>query len=116
MGVVLFLLLGIIALGYFWVKRRYSYWSDRGYLSPASEFPFGSLKGVGTKVAQADAMNEIYKKYKGKAAAVGIYVFLEPAIMPLDPELFKDILVREFSSFHDRGFYYNKEDDPTSAK
>lgn len=35
--------------------------------------------------------------------------------MILDIELIKDIFIREFSSFHDRGFFYNKEDDPLSA-
>lgn len=116
MSFVLYLLLGVLALGYLWVKKRYSFWADRGYLSPPSSFPSGSLKGVATKATLAETMDVIYKEYKGKAPAIGIYTFLEPAIMPVDPELIKNILVRDFSSFTNRGFYYNKEDDPTSAK
>lgn len=36
-------------------------------------------------------------------------------MIPMDPELIQNLLVREFSSFHDRGIYYNKKDDPLSA-
>lgn len=61
-------------------------------------------------------MNIYYRKYKSKAPVVGLYFFFQPMLLLLDPELFKNILVRDFASFHDRGFYYNKEDEPTSAK
>jgi cytochrome P450 family 6 len=116
MSVFLYLVLGIVALAFLWIKRRYNFWAERGFLSPQSSFPFGSLKGVGSKLTACETIDVIYKQFKGKAPAVGIYFFVEPTILPLDPELYKNILVRDFSSFHDRGFYYNKEDEPTSAK
>lgn len=116
MGVILYLLIGVIALVYYLVKKRYSYWTDREFLSPSSSFPFGSLKGVGSKTTLAEKLDTIYKNYKGKTPAVGMYFFLHPTIIPIDPELCKNIFVRDFASFHDRGFYYNKEDDPVSAK
>lgn len=116
MGVILYLILGVIALAYYLIKKRYSYWTDRGFVSPSSRFPFGHLEGVGISTTIAEKMNVIYKDNKGKAPAVGLYFFLSPAILPIDPELCKNILVRDFSSFHDRGLYYNKEDDPMSAK
>lgn len=116
MGFILYLLAGLLALAYFWIKKRFAFWSDRGFASPKPTFPFGSLKGVGTKVTSAEAIDVYYKKYKGKVPVVGIYFFLSPTVLPIDPELLKNIMVRDFSSFHNRGFYYNKEDDPTSAK
>ena len=116
MGAFIYLLIGIIALGYYLVKKRYNYWSDRGFISSPGSFPFGSLQGVGIKMTLAEKTNAIYKKYKGKATAIGTYFFLDPTLMPIDPELCKNIFVRDFSSFHDRGFYYNKEDEPLSAR
>lgn len=116
MGVFIFLILGVVSACYFWVKNRYSYWSDRGFASPKPKFPLGSMTGVGSKVTSAEAMDVIYKKYKGKTPVVGVFMMFQPTILPIDPELFKNILVRDFASFHDRGFYYNKEDDPLSAK
>lgn len=116
MAFILYLLAGLLALAYFWVKKRFNFWSDRGFASPKPSFPFGSLKGVGTKMTSAEALDVYYKKYKGKVPVIGIYFFMSPTVLPIDPELLKNIMVRDFSSFHNRGFYYNKEDDPTSAK
>lgn len=112
---VLYSLLGIAGLAYIWVKRRFSYWADRGFLSPPSVFPWGSLKFESNENS-CIGIDGIYKKYKGKVPAVGIFFFLEPTIVPLDLELYKNIFVRDFASFHDRGFYYHKEAEPTSAK
>lgn len=111
-----YFVLGIIALIYLWIKKRYNYWNDRGFLSPPNDIPFGSIKGVGQTITSCEATDKIYKKFKGKVPAVGFYIFFEPTILPIDPELYKNIFVRDFSSFHDRGFYSNKEDDPLSAK
>jgi cytochrome P450 family 6 len=111
-----YLILAVIALIYLWIKKRYSFWNERGFLNPPSEVPFGSVKGFGQTRNPCEIMHEIYLKYKGKASAVGIYIFLEPVVLPIDPELYKNIFVRDFATFHDRGFYYNKEVDPLSAK
>lgn len=116
MSVFLFLVFGLVGLCYYLVKKRYSYWADRGFLSPPSIFPFGSLKGIGTSVCGAEGIDVIYTKFKGKAPVIGTYFFFNPTLLPIDPEIFKSILVRDFSSFTDRGFYYNKEDEPVSAK
>lgn len=115
-SIYIYLAVGVLALGYFWVKKRFNYWIDRGFESAECSFPFGSLKGVGTSTTSAEALDVIYKKFKGKAPGVGVFFFLNPTFLPIDPELHKNIFVRDFSSFHDRGFYFNKEDDPTSAK
>lgn len=113
---LLYLLAGLLALCYYWVKKRYSFWTDRGFISPPSSFPFGSLKGVGRKHNAAEGIDIVYKQFKGKTTAVGAFIFFKPTIIPIDPELFKNILVRDFTSFHDRGFFHNKVDQPISAK
>lgn len=115
MSVLLVLLVGVILALYLWSKKNYNYWIDRGFLSAHSVFPFGSMKGVATKLQFAERFEELYKEHKGEAKGVGVFQFLSPAFMVTDLETTKNILVRDFSSFHDRGFYYNKEDDPTSA-
>lgn len=116
MSVVLLLVLSALSLVFLWVKKRYSYWTDKGFKSPRSAFPFGSLKGVGTSQTWYEATDVIYREFKGKEVAVGFYSFFDPTILPIDPEVFKNIFVRDFNSFHDRGFYANKEDDPVSSK
>jgi cytochrome P450 family 6 len=116
MGLFLFLSVALIASLYFWKKKHFSFWTARGFLQADGSFPLGSLGGVGTQMCSTEKYDSLYKQFKGKASAIGFYNFLSPAILPIDPELIKNILVRDFSSFHDRGLYYNKEDDPVSAK
>jgi cytochrome P450 family 6 len=116
MGVFLYIITAAIAVAYFWVKQRYAYWRDRGFLQTEISFPFGSLNGVNRIVSLAEKLDVYYNQFKGKAAAVGGYFFLSPMLIAIDPELIKNIFVRDFSSFHDRGFYFNKKDDPISAK
>ncbi|CAG9806343.1 unnamed protein product [Chironomus riparius] len=105
----------LFTLSYLWVKRRFRFWRDRGFLQGNPSFPFGTLKGVGRSTTSAENLDYYYKKFKGKAPAVGLYNFLSPTLLPIDPELIKNILVRDFQSFHDRGFYFDKEGDPLSA-
>ncbi|XP_070493939.1 uncharacterized protein [Chironomus tepperi] len=118
MGFILGILTTLIiccSLAYQWVKKRFRFWSDRGFLQDNPSFPLGNLSGVGTKTTNAEKIDYYYKKFKGKAPAIGLYNFLSPAIIPIDPELVKNILVRDFNSFHDRGLFYNKRDDPIGA-
>lgn len=114
-GLLLIFVFAIFALLFHWVRKSYKFWSDRGYLTTPISFPFGSLKHLGTKIPTCLGFDEFYKNFKGKVSAVGLYFFFSPTLMILDIELIKDIFIREFSSFHDRGFFYNKEDDPLSA-
>lgn len=108
-------LFAIFAFIYLWIKKSYSFWSDKNVPTPPISFPFGSLKNLGTKIPTCIGFNEYYKNFKGKASAIGLYFFMSPTLLILDIELIKDIFIRDFSTFHDRGFFYNKKDDPLSA-
>ncbi|KAG5672095.1 hypothetical protein PVAND_002250 [Polypedilum vanderplanki] len=101
---------------YFWIKKIYSYWSEKGFLQNSNvKFPFGSLTGVGKKFTTCEALDIIYREIKGKSPVVGIYFFFKPTLMVIDPELIKKIFVQDFTYFQDRGFYHNKNSDPISA-
>lgn len=108
MYTIFYLIILILILAYIFVKRQFNYWKNRGFLQADASFPLGTYEGCGTKWTSFEGIDRQYKKFKGKAPAIGIYSFLSPSIFVLDPELLKDILVRDFGSFHDRGMYYNK--------
>ena len=113
---VLYSIVAIFSLLFFLVKKKFSFWKDRGFVGPEPIFPFGSMKGVGSSITQAEAMKVIYDKYKGKGPVAGLFVFLGPSLLALDVDFIKNVLVRDFSSFTDRGLYYNKKDQPILAK
>lgn len=115
MLVILVLIVIFGALAYLWAQKKFRYWSDRGITSAPTTFPYGNLKGLGREIPTFLGLDKIYKSFKGATRVLGIYFFVSPTLMILDIELLKDIYIREFTSFHDRSFYYNKEDDPLSA-
>lgn len=102
---------------YLFSKWRYSYWKRRGayYLKPT--FPFGNVKELATrKQFFGDTFHDIYKQFKARGVkGGGYYMFLKPMYMPIDLELIKDILQKDFGHFVNRGRYVNKEVDPLSG-
>jgi cytochrome P450 family 6 len=102
------ILLTLFSVAYLWVKRRFSYWKDRGFVQGEPTFPWGTFKGTNTERTLAEQLDYYYKKHKGNGPAIGLYNFLSPFLIPTDPELIKNIFVRDFQSFPDRAFFHNK--------
>lgn len=96
-------------------RKKYSYFSEKGILSPTPIFPLGNFWKVGITMHFIENINSIYKKFKGKDVLCGFYIFTKPCFLILDLDLVKNILVKDFYSFHDRGIYYNENTDPLSA-
>lgn len=107
--------ISILTLLFLYVKFSFSYWKSRNVPYKEPIFPFGNVKGVGRTVHIGDLMQNIYKEFKGKHRICGIYFITRPAAMILDLDLIKNILIRDFSNFDERGIYYNEKDDPISA-
>lgn len=115
MNFLLLASLAVFLLIYLWFKKRCNYWSSRGFPSADLIFPFGSLKGIGSEKSLSIGLDEFYKKFKPQGPAVGLFYFVKPTLLPIDPELIRAILAVNFECFQDRLLYYNKEDDPISA-
>lgn len=115
MNIFLAIFLTFLLCFYFCIKRREKYWTQRGFSSAKFEFPFGSLKGIGTKKSLCIGFDEFYNKFKRFGPAVGLFSFTKPLLLITDPELIKQILVTKFENFQDRTIYYNKVDDPISG-
>lgn len=110
-----FCVLSSLLLGYYYVKRKYGYWKDRGvpYMEP--KFPLGNAGGVSTKICFGEMMMNCYDELKGKGPVGGIYLLTEPSVVILDVDLLRNVYVKDFQYFHDRGTYVNERDDPLSA-
>lgn len=115
MNIFILSLFSSLLLVYLWIKKRCSYWTRRGFPSADLKFPFGSLKGIGTERSLCDGLDSFYLEYKDKGPAVGLFYFTKPTLLPIEPELIKEILLKNFDHFPNRPLYYNKEDDPISA-
>ncbi|XP_037926221.1 probable cytochrome P450 6a20 [Hermetia illucens] len=104
------ILLGVV---YFYFRRKYSYWKNRGvpYIEPT--FPLGNLsrKNIGN-------LREVFEKVynmREKCPFVGAYFVVKPVAIATDLDFIKDVLVKDFNNFHGRGIHINEKDSPLSA-
>ena len=101
--VVLTILLGLLALPYLFLKKRWGKLKKLGFpviLEP--KFPFGSVTPIVTKSeSQYDVMYKVAQDTNW-APVVGVYMLHNPIVVIQDPDLAKAVLVKDFGSFHDR--------------
>lgn len=135
---LLLVLFGIFALlFYILLIKPYNYWRDR---QVAYEKPwplFGSCFSViFQQQSMAELLQGIYNKYQERLVIrivtqtkirsinicfifnryVGFYQFLLPTLILRDPELIKQVTVKEFDSFPEHTMFAPEESDPLWAK
>ncbi|XP_055696378.1 probable cytochrome P450 6a14 isoform X2 [Lutzomyia longipalpis] len=100
---------------YFYVKKQYRFWADNGFIYAKPTFPFGNVWGLGWKKHASLSLQDHYREMKGKDIIMGMYFMTSPMALILDLDFLKDVLVKDFQYFHDRGVYVNERDDPLSG-
>ncbi|KAK4878165.1 hypothetical protein RN001_010671 [Aquatica leii] len=108
----------IVFVGFvIYYKWAFKYWQRLGvpYLKPT--VPFGNSQQVLlVQTSLGEALAEHYKTGKAKGYKhVGLFSFTTPEYMPIDSDIIRNILVRDFNYFCDRGLYANEEIDPLTA-
>lgn len=113
-NVIIFITLILIG-AYLWIEKRYKYWKDRDipYVEPS--FPYGTLKTSKNREHSSLTNARYYKQFKGTAPFVGLFFTIQPAILTIDKDFIKNILIKDFQYFHDRGTYFNEKSDPLSG-
>lgn len=99
---------------FLYIKLKFSYWKRRGvpYLPPT--IPFGNF-GPTFQRKRAFGQN-IHDLYNASVEPVqGIYYGIRPILLIRDPKITKDILIKDFQSFRNRGFHFDTKNDPLAA-
>ncbi|XP_069702396.1 probable cytochrome P450 6a14 [Periplaneta americana] len=103
------LVLGAI---YIYFRVSYSYWKKRGIPTLKTKAPFGDYgNGLFLKKGLQQQITELYKRFEGHSVG-GLYRFNKPSLMIRDPDIIKDILVKDFDHFYSRGFTVNEKMEP----
>lgn len=99
------------------MNKKFSYFKDRNIPSNVHSFPniLGDLVGAGYKRHFTESLVDVYQKYKNKDAIVGFFQLMSPWYMITDLDVMKNVLIKDFNTFIDRGQYYNEEDDPLTG-
>ncbi|XP_029680324.1 cytochrome P450 6k1-like [Formica exsecta] len=104
----------VLLVVYYYFTSTFDFWQSRGIRGPQSIPVFGNFKDVIlNKKAAGDYLMEIYNKYKDESI-IGIFVTKIPVLIVKDPEFIKDILIKDFTKFADRGVSISEKVDPLS--
>lgn len=92
-----------------------SFWGRRGFHQLQPKFLIGDIGSVlRMNESMGEYLQKIYNKNKSHKV-IGLYFSYRPTLLVNDPLLIQDILVRDFASFHDRGFHVDEVKDPLSG-
>lgn len=91
-----------------WFRYKLSFWKRLGFPSGPS-FPLR-----GSKFQHFDFIRKTYRKIGNKGPAFGVYFLTKPVLLPTDPDLIREILVKSFDAFEQRGMKLHEDADPIS--
>ncbi|KAK8735868.1 hypothetical protein OTU49_005354 [Cherax quadricarinatus] len=115
MDIVLWLfVVGLVLAAWAYSRWRHSYWSSLGIPTPPS-LPFlGHIhKQLSLTQNRWDYFDEVYYKYGG-ATFCGMYEIFRPVLMIGDPDILKNIFVKDFDHFVDRRQFLAEEGSLTN--
>jgi cytochrome P450 family 6 len=102
----------ILATVYIYIKSSYSYWTKLGIPISNPIVPFGDFfEQVIKNSSFQTEITKLYKTFEGYRY-VGLYGFGKRILLVRDIDLIRDILVKDFSHFHDRGVNVSKKGNP----
>ncbi|KOC58664.1 Cytochrome P450 6B1, partial [Habropoda laboriosa] len=85
------------------------FWKVRGVPGPKPVPVFGNIKdAMLLRTALSNILRDLYQEYKDEPM-IGIFTRRTPALIIRDPELIKDVLIRDFSKFSDRGIPFDEK-------
>lgn len=104
-----------LAVVYLANKYFLTFWSRNGFAQLQPKPLFGDIEKIfKMKTSMGELFEELYNSHK-KYPALGVYFSYRPSLLINDPLLIQDILVKDFTYFHDRPFHVDEENDPLSA-
>lgn len=105
----------VLALAYNFYYNKYTYWTRKGVPNEPPLPLIGNMKGLAKKYHLRDIIQRFYEQFKGKSLIAGLFMFFKPTAMIMDLDLIKQVLIKDFHHFQDRGLFNNPEDDPLTG-
>ncbi|GBP56873.1 Cytochrome P450 6B7 [Eumeta japonica] len=94
----------LFCIVYYWLKTKYSYWHKKNVVGPTPTPVVGTFGPVFLRKKTATQLiTEIYNRYPNEKY-FGIYQGTSPALVLRDIELIKQVMIKDFVQFQDRGF------------
>ncbi|XP_030080916.1 cytochrome P450 6a2-like [Drosophila hydei] len=112
----IYLLSVISALLVYLVHRNMNYWKSRGIPQEPPHPIYGNVVGFRKTRVLNDLMIEYYNKFRNTGHPfVGFSFVQKQSAFIMDIKLAKNILIKDFTNFADRGQFHNERDDPLTG-
>lgn len=93
-------------------QHYHSFWAKRGFTQLNPKFLVGDIgEMLRSKVSFGEFFQNNYMKNKHHKV-IGMYFSYQPAILVTDPIMLQNVMIRDFTSFHDRPVPFDLENDP----
>ncbi|XP_076285744.1 cytochrome P450 6a2-like isoform X2 [Lasioglossum baleicum] len=104
----------LLIVFYYYRISHYNFWKKRGVFGPRPNPIFGNLLDLTlARVSISDVVVNLYKKYKHEPV-VGLFDGTSPVLVLHDPDIIKNVLIRDFSSFQERPHTVHERTEPLS--
>lgn len=99
----------IICSLYYYFTRTFNHWKEKNVKGPKPIPFFGNYIDVFLRRKHPGMLfDEVYKQYPDEKV-VGLYRMVSPTLLIRDLDIVKQVLIKDFDSFPDRGVYYSKK-------
>ncbi|KAH8371559.1 hypothetical protein KR093_008001 [Drosophila rubida] len=116
MLLIIYLLITISALFSYLLYRTTTYWKRRGIPQDVPHPFYGNLTGFRKYRVLHDIIYDYYSKYhKTGHPFVGFNFIQRRSAFVMDIKLAKNVLIKDFTNFADRGQFHNVRDDPLTG-
>ncbi|XP_058793291.1 cytochrome P450 6B1-like [Phymastichus coffea] len=106
---------GLLSLcAYYYLTLSFNFWKEKNVQGPTPSLFCGNFKDVILgRINMCLAVKKYYDELKSEPI-VGLFNFKNaPLVMVKDPDLIKDVMIKDFNVFCDRGMYVDEHDELT---
>ncbi|XP_015119349.1 cytochrome P450 6k1-like [Diachasma alloeum] len=105
-------------LFFIYANYKLNYWKRRGVEQlPNTDLFFGHFKnGVLFRTAPGLHLGKLHRAAKKDSPFVGFYILHKPCLLLREPEIIKQVLIKDFDKFPDRHFAGNGQKDSLGMK
>ncbi|XP_026741226.1 cytochrome P450 6B2-like [Trichoplusia ni] len=102
-------IIALIYALYYYFTRTFNYWKERNVRGPETTVFFGNIKESALRQKNVGVlMQEIYDMFPDEKV-VGLYRMTTPSLLIRDLDIIKNIMIRDFELFTDRGVEFSKK-------
>ncbi|XP_041980389.1 cytochrome P450 6B6-like [Aricia agestis] len=102
-----FAIVAVLLIYYF--RHKNNYWKNKGLPGPKPILLFGNYKNAALRRENsAETLRNIYNEFRN-VPLIGMYRMTSPCILVTDLDVIKNIMIKDFDKFQDRGVEFSKE-------